>query len=91
MPVLEVVSPAAALANGVALDVMGSADLSVGAELGIRFTQGATTVGKVVRLEDSGARAVIEVDGKQWWLHRRNTLSIGGVRRHPWKVGGRKI
>ena len=36
-----------------------------------------------------GARAVIEVDGQRWWLHRRSVVNVGQVAFHPWAVGGR--
>jgi hypothetical protein len=87
----EIISSGRGLDEGVPLDVMGPADLSPGAELSLRFTGGQPRTGRVITIEDSGARAVIEVEGKRWWLHRRSTVNVGGVARHPWAVGGREI
>jgi len=60
---IEITSPGADIVDGVPLDILGPADLSEGAEFSIRFTGGKPRSGKVIRLEDAGARAVIEVEG----------------------------
>ena len=88
---IEITSPGADIVDGVPLDILGPADLSEGAEFSIRFTGGKPRSGKVIRLEDAGARAVIEVEGGRWRLHRRDTKNMGGIIRYPWAVGGREI
>jgi hypothetical protein len=88
---IKIASPGADIADGVPLDILGPADLSEGAEFSIRFTGGKSRSGKVIRLEDAGARAVIEVQGGRWRLHRRDAKNMGGIIRYPWAVGGREI
>lgn len=87
-PVLEVlVNGVRDLGEGVSLDIIGLADLSVDAELAIRSMTG-TRLGRVVAIEGSGARAVIEVNGVHWWLSRRDVVQAGGPQRSPWEVDG---
>jgi hypothetical protein len=88
---LEIVSSGSDLAEGVRLNVMGHADLSAGAALRLRLTSGQPRSGQVIAIEDSGARAVIEVEGGRWWLHRRANVNVSTLAFHPWAVGGRKI
>ena len=90
MPNLELISAHTGLAEGVALDVMGPADLSVGVGLILRFTGVSPMSGRVVEIGDSGTRSVIEVEGERWWLHRRNmAVNEGQATVHPWTAGGR--
>lgn len=84
---LEIISPGAGMADDVSLDVMGPGDFSEGAELNIRFTSGPAQTGRVIRLENSGAIAIVEVSGQRWYLKRRAVVMMG-ARRHPWSVGG---
>jgi hypothetical protein len=86
----DLISPGAGLDEGTALDVMGPADLAEGMELFLRFTQGPSRSGQVIRIEDYGTRAVIEVDGGQWWLHRRDEVRTGPVISFAWAVGGQE-
>lgn len=88
---IEVISSASDLSEGTPLDVVTPTDLDAGADLLLRFTEGPQRSGRVVAIEDSGARAVIEVEGARWWLHRRITVNVGGVARYPWTVGGREV
>lgn len=87
---LEIISSGSDLAEGVSLNVMGRADLSSGAALHFRFTGGQPRSGRVTAIGDSGGRAVIEVEGGRWWLHRRRNVNVGTVAFHPWTVGGRE-
>jgi hypothetical protein len=91
MSVIEITSPGSDIADGVPLHVMGPADLSEGAEFLIRFTGGRRRSGKVIRLEDAGASAVIEVEGSRRRLHRRDAVNVGSARFYPWAVDGREI
>jgi hypothetical protein len=86
---IEVISSSSDLADGASLDVIGPTDLSTGAVLLLRFTFGPQRSGRALKIEDSGARAVIEVDSQRWWLHRRSVVNVGQVAFHPWAVGGR--
>jgi hypothetical protein len=80
------------LAVNANLDVMGHEDLGAGEGLVLRFiSSGLRRLGRVIAIEDSGARAVIEVEGNRWWLHRRSTVNVGPVAFHPWAIGGREI
>ena len=88
---LEIISSGSDLAEGLPLNVMGRVDLSPGAALQLRFTGGRSQSGQVVAIDDSGARAVIEVEGGRWWLRRRNIMTVGTVVFHRWTVGGREI
>ena len=56
-------------------------DVSAGAELSFHFNSGFGSIktARVVKFEDHGARAVIEVEGESWWLHRRVVASVGGA------------
>lgn len=88
---LEILSPDGNMADDANLDVVGPSDLSEGAELLLRFTRGPARKGWVISIQDSGARAVIEVEGARWWLSRRTAISVGSVSVYPWLVGGREI
>jgi hypothetical protein len=82
----DVISPGADLAEGSKLDVMGPADLCADMVLSFCFTQGSSRLGRVIRVEDFGARAVVELDRKRWWLHRRDAVLMGPAR-YAWTVG----
>lgn len=89
---LQLVVHSSVLDDGVSLDVMGPTDLSDGAELSLLFNHGggATKAGRVGRIEDNGACAIIEVDSKSWWLHRRDVMRIGPAICYHWAIGGRE-
>ena len=76
--VVEVISSSSDLAIGALLQVTGTTHLSVGAALLLRFTFGPQRSGRVIAIEDAGTRAVIEVNGKCWRLHRRGNIVNAG-------------
>lgn len=88
---LEIVSSSSDLAEAALLQVIGAADLSLGAAFLLRFTFGPQRSGWVVAIEDTGTRAVIEVEGERWGLHRRRTIvNVGSEPCLPWIVDDKR-
>jgi hypothetical protein len=87
---LEIISSSSDLAEAALLQVIGAADLSFGVALRLRFTFGPQRSGRVVAIGDAGTRAVIEVEGERWCLHRHRTIVNAGPEPClPWIVSDR--
>jgi hypothetical protein len=88
--VFKIISSSSDLAEAALLQVMGTADLTTGAALLLRFTFGPQRFGRVIAIEDAGARAVIEVEGERWYLNRQsNTVNTGPEPCLSWTVARR--
>ena len=75
---LEIISSSSDLAKTAVLQVIGTANLKAEATLLLRFTFGSQRSGRVVAIKSSGTRAVIEVEGERWCLHRRGNIVNSG-------------
>lgn len=76
------------LCEGMRFETIESTKIAAGDSLLIRVNDSHhQTTGRILRLADSGARPVIEVDGKRWWLRPVDVVHVD-VPCGTWIVGG---